>query len=89
MLGLESLHSDAFATVLVETLPRAMAVKGLADEFGERWSSYHEVIGINGKSAIISAGWIYKIDSPDVPVLVTCYIEPERQEELKNLLDLE
>lgn len=89
MLGLEASHSDALANILHETLPQAVAVKDVADKFGDRWTTYHEVIGINRKSAIITVAWIYKAVSPEKPSLVTCYIDTGRQEELRGLLDLE
>jgi hypothetical protein len=89
ILGLERRHCDVFARIVYETLPRAAAVKGVADDFGERWTTYHLVIGINGLSAIVTAAWIYRVESPDVPSLVTCYIETGRQEELRKLLDLD
>lgn len=89
MLGLEGVHSDALAKIVYETLPRAAAVKDEADEFGERWTTFHEVIGINGNAGIITVAWIYKPDSPEVPSFVTCYIETGRQEELRRLRDLD
>ena len=88
MLGLEAWHADVLAQILQQSLPRAEAVQGTGDEFGDRWSSYHEVIGLNGKSAIVSAGWIYRSEAQSVPSLVTCSIDTGRQDELRKLLDL-
>jgi len=88
MLGLESCHADVLAQILYESLPRAEAVQGIGDDYGDRWTSHHEVIGLNGKGAIVSAGWIYRSHARNVPSLVTCYIDTGLPDELRKLLDL-
>jgi len=38
------------------------------------------------QGAIVTVAWIFKAEEPDTPLLVSCYIETERQEELAQLL---
>jgi len=43
------------------------------------------MVGVNAP-AIVTVAWIFKTEEPDIPVLVSCYIDTERQEELARLL---
>ena len=88
VLGIEQKHADAFAETIRGTLPRAYAEKQKQDQFGTRWATHHEIAGLTGKSAIVTVAWIYKAEAPDIPVLVSCYIDLERQAALAGLLGL-
>jgi hypothetical protein len=86
MLSIERHHADVLAEIIRGTLGRASAQKGQADEYGERWATYHEIIGLNGQSAIVTVAWMFKSDAPDIPVLISSYIELDQQDKLAQLL---
>ena len=86
MLSIERRHANVVAEVIRGTLGRALAQKGQADEYGERWATYHEIIGLNGRSAIVTVAWIFKREAPGIPVLISSYIELEQQDKLAKLL---
>jgi len=86
-LGIEQSHSEALAALIKGTLVRAPAVKGKQDQYGERWTTYHEVVGMNAKPAIVCVAWIFKASDPTTPVFVTCYIDPDRQSDLAKLVE--
>jgi hypothetical protein len=48
--------------------------------------TYHEIVGLNLQAAIVTVAWIFKTEEPDTPLLVSCYIDTEQQEELAQLL---
>jgi hypothetical protein len=85
-LGIEAEHAGVLAEIIAGTLFRALAQKGLSDQFGERWATYHEIVGLNSRTAIVTAAWIFKKEKADTPVLISCYIEVEAQERLSGLL---
>jgi len=84
-LGLERKHAIAFAEVIKDTLGRAHAVKNEESPYGPRWETHHKVFGLTGRAVIVSVAWIFKAEQPEVPVLITCYIDTKRQEELRKL----
>ena len=86
-LGIESVHSDAFAQLLKSSLGRSPAVRGLKDRHGERWTTYNEIIGLNGRSRVVTVAWIYRSEREDVPVLITCYLEPQGARKLAEALN--
>jgi hypothetical protein len=86
VLGIENKHTDALAELIRGTLPHALAQKGKSDEYGNRWVTYHEIVGLNLQAAIVTVAWIFKTEEPDTPLLVSCYIDTEQQEELAQLL---
>jgi hypothetical protein len=86
MLGIEGHHAHVLAEVIRGTLGRALAQRGQVDEFGERWATYHEIIGLNGQSAILTVAWMFKREDSDIPVLISSYIELEQQGKLAKLL---
>jgi filamentous hemagglutinin len=86
VLGVERKHATVFAEIIKETLVRAPATKNEDSDYGSRWVTHHEIIGINGRSAIITVAWLFKAEQSEVPVLITCYIDLNRQEELRKLL---
>jgi hypothetical protein len=86
MLSIERHHARILAEIIRGTLGRALAKRGQVDEFGERWATYHEIIGLGGQSAIVTVAWMFKTEEPDVPVLVSSYIEVDEQAMLAKLL---
>ncbi len=85
-LGIERGHADAFAQILKSSLARSPAVRGVKHRYGDEWTTYQEIVGLNGQSAVVTAGWIYRFEEPDVPVLITCYIEPQGPRRLAQAL---
>jgi filamentous hemagglutinin len=85
-LGIEQRHAESLAAVIKGTLARAAAEKGTHDRYGERWTTYHEIVGVNANVAIVSVGWILRTENPMNPVFLTCYIDPDRQTELTKTL---
>jgi hypothetical protein len=85
-LAIEQRHAESLAAVIKGTLAQAVAEKGAHDQYGERWTTYHEIVGINASVAIVSVGWIMKTEDPTTPVFLTCYVDPDRQVELTRTL---
>lgn len=86
MLGLERRHAVALAEIIKDTLSRAAAIKNEESAYGTHWESHHEVIGFDGRSAIVSVAWLFRLKEPEIPQLITCYIDTKRQQELRALL---
>ena len=86
MLGIERRHANVLAELIKATLPRAPARSGSEDKYGQWWRTYHPIIGLNGREAVVTVAWIFKTQQPDVPVLISCYIEAQEQEKLRQLL---
>jgi hypothetical protein len=86
VLGIERGHADVLAEIFKASLPRALAQQGPKTEHGASWVTYHEVVGLNGKAAIVTVAWIFQTEEPDEPKLVSCYIETENQVKLEQLL---
>jgi len=74
------------AQIIVASLLRAVAERRPDDEYGQSWTTYHEIVGLNAKTAIITVAWKTFIEEPDRPKLVSCYIDLDRQQELARLL---
>lgn len=74
-LGFRQAHADVLARLIKATLSRAPAIRGVKDQYGEKWTTYHELIGVNGKAAVATVAWIYRTERPAEPVLISCYIE--------------
>jgi hypothetical protein len=85
MLGMERKHAVALAEIIKGTLSRAPAVKNVKSTYGGRWETYHEIVGSNGRPAIVTVAWLFRLEQPDVPVLITCYIDTARQDQLAVL----
>lgn len=88
VLGIERRHAEVLAELLRSTLPSAAAQPGRSDERGDRWTTYHRILGLNGRSAVVTVGWIFKKERSEVPQLISCYIELQGQEKLRKLLGL-
>jgi uncharacterized protein len=86
-LEIERRHAGALAELIRASLPKAPAEREQTTEYGDLWTNWHAVIGLNGQSAIITAAWMYKKQAADIPELVSCYIESRNQEKLRKLFD--
>jgi hypothetical protein len=85
ILGFERRHAFALAEIIRDTLSRAAALKNEESAYGNRWESHHEIFGFDGRSAIVSVAWLFRVEEPEIPDLITCYIDTKRQEELRAL----
>jgi filamentous hemagglutinin len=83
-LGIRREHAEALALLLKDSLSRAPAVRGTRDWYGERWITYHQVVGLNARTSVITVAWIYRPERPTVPALVSCYIEEEGMRKLEQ-----
>ncbi len=54
ILGIERRHATALAELIRSTLLRAHAIQRETNDFGARWTTYHEIVGLNGTSAIVT-----------------------------------
>ncbi|MGB9488266.1 MAG: DUF6883 domain-containing protein [Terriglobia bacterium] len=88
-LGMERGHADVLAKILESSLFRSPAVRGLKDQHGEHWTTYHEIVGLSGQAVVVTAAWIYRVEQVDVPVLISCYIEPQGPRKLAEALNVE
>jgi hypothetical protein len=82
-------HADALSEILKSTLIRSPAVRGLQNQYGERWTTYHEIVGLSGQPVVVTAAWIYRVEQVGVPVLISCYIEPQGPKKLEAALNAE
>jgi hypothetical protein len=85
LLAIEQRHADVIAELIRTTLPHSPARPGAADEHGDRWTTYHSIVGLNGQLAVVTVAWIIRKSESKAPSLVTCYIESKRQDELLKL----
>jgi filamentous hemagglutinin len=83
-LGIGREHAEALALVLKDSLSRAPAVRAKSDPHGERWITYHQVTGLNARTSVITVAWIYRLERPAVPALVSCYIEEKGMRKLEE-----
>jgi hypothetical protein len=74
-LGFRQEHSDILARLIKVSLSRAPAVRGAKDDHGERWTTYHEIVGANARTAVVTVAWICRTERPTEPMLISCYIE--------------
>ena len=88
-LGMDRGDADILSKILKASLTRSPAVRGLKSEHGEHWTTYHEIVGLSGDPVVVTVAWIYKIEQVDVPVLLSCYIEPQGRRKLTEALNVE
>ncbi len=88
VLAIERHHADVLAELLRSTLPSAPARQGKGDEYGDHWTTYHAIIGLNARAGIVTVGWIIKREQSQTPQLISCYIETKRQQKLRERLGL-
>lgn len=88
MLGFEERHADVLAELIRKTLSQAPSERDKLDEHGERWTTYHPIVGLNGLTVVVTVAWIFRKERSDIPELISCYIEPEDQQRLLRLVGL-
>lgn len=86
LLGLERRHAEVLSSLLKATLPRAPAQQAPRDKHGQRWTTFHPIIGFSGSPVVVTVGWILRSGDPETPVLISCYIEVGEQERLVRWL---
>jgi hypothetical protein len=89
LLGIERRHAVALGELIRSTLPRAHATPHESDDFGKRWTTYHEIVGFNGKSAITTVAWLFRAGADETPELISCYIDRKAQDKLRKDLGVE
>lgn len=87
-LGIERDHADVLSKILRSTLFRSPAVQGRKSQYGEHWTTYHEIVGLSGQPIVVTVAWIYRIEHAHVPVLVSCYIEPQGRGKYEEALNV-
>lgn len=85
-LGIEHRHADVLAEIIKSTLTRSAARKERETPYGDMWVTYHDIVGLNGNTAIVTVVWIFPKEEPEKPKLVSCYIETQNQNKLRQLL---
>jgi hypothetical protein len=88
-LGMERGHARVLSEILKSTLVRSPAVRGLKRDYGEYWTTYHELVGLSGRPVVVTVAWIYRVEQADVPVLISCYIDPQGPRRLAEALNAE
>ena len=86
-LGIERDHADVLSTVLRSTLSRSPAVQGRRSQHGVHWTTFHEIVGLSGQPVVVTVAWIYRIEQSDVPILVSCYIDPQGRGKYEEALN--
>jgi hypothetical protein len=85
-LGIGRDHAAAFAKIIENGLEKAPAQFSETTQYGDHWTTWHEVIGMQRQSVIVTIGWVFKKSTPSVPSMTTCYIETGEQDRLKKLV---
>lgn len=85
MLGIERHHADTLRELLKSTLSTAPARPGKISDYGDHWTTYHKIVGLNARLAVVTVAWIFKKGGGDSPQLISCYLEGEEQEKLMEL----
>ena len=61
-LQFERRHASLLKELIQRSLSRAPAEQGEHSEYGDLWTTWHEIIGLNGQSAIVTVAWMFKTD---------------------------
>src|SRR5580693_5300883 len=88
-LEIERRHAPILAELIHRSLERSPAERSESDDHGDRWTTWHEIIGLNGQSMIVTVAWIFKRNAEQIPVFISCYIESAKQENLRKRLQVE
>lgn len=83
VLGIEKRHAEVLAELIRASLPQASAEMRKVAPYGEEWTSYHIILGLNGRSTVVTVGWILRKETDRAPELTTCYIDSKDQERLQ------
>ncbi len=86
-LEIERKHASILAELIRRSLTRAPAEQSESKEYGDCWTTWHEIIGVNGQSAVVTVAWMYKKNAANTPVFISCYIESRNQEKLRKLFE--
>ncbi len=86
-LAIERRHANVLAELIQKSLSRAPAEQGESTQYGDCWTTWHEIIGLNSQSAVVTVAWMFKKNAEQVPVLISCYIESRKQQTLRKLFD--
>jgi hypothetical protein len=84
-LEIERRHANVLRELIQRSLSRAPAEQGESGEYGDCWTTWHEIIGLNGQSAVVTVAWMFKKNTEQIPVFISCYIESRNQERLRRL----
>lgn len=85
-LSIERRHADVLAELIRHNLPNAPAERREITDYGDLWTTWHEIIGLNARSVVVTVAWMFKKNALDTPVLISCYIETGEQERLRKLI---
>jgi hypothetical protein len=88
-LNIERRHAPILAELIRNSLSRAPAQQRDTNEYGDSWTTWHEIVGLNAQSVIVTVAWMFKKNADQIPVLISCYIEYTDQEKLRRLFSLE
>ncbi len=86
LLGIERRHAKVLAELIFGSLGRSPAICRGTRHYGEHWTTYHDIVGFEGQAVIVTVIWILKTQQSDTPVLISCYIELKKQDELRRLI---
>lgn len=86
-LEIERRHANVLAELIQKSLLRAPAEQGETTEYGDCWTTWHEIIGFNGQSAVVTVAWMFKKNAEQIPVFISCYIESRKQQTLRKLFE--
>ena len=86
-LEIERRHANVLMELIRKSLSRAPAEQGESKEYGDCWTTWHEIIGMNGQSAIVTVAWMFKKNAEQIPVFISCYIESRNQQRLRKLFE--
>jgi len=84
-LGIERRHAEAFRELLIASLATAPAYRGKTTPYGDHWTTYHKIVGLNARLRVITLAWIFKKEQPGTPQLISCYMQVSKQRELSEL----
>jgi hypothetical protein len=87
VLNIEQSHAAVLADLLRKSLIRAPAEQSESNLYGDRWTTWHEIIGLNGESAVVTVAWMFKRNAEQIPVLISCYIDTGNQGTLKKRVE--
>ena len=87
-LAIERRHANVLAELIRRSLSKAPAEQGESKEYGDCWTTWHEIFGMNaGQSAVVTVAWMFKKDAGQIPVFISCYIESRNQQTLRKLFE--
>jgi hypothetical protein len=66
-------HAKVLAEAIQSSLSRAPAEQAESSSHGDRWTTWHEIIGLNAQSVIVTVAWMFKKNAEHIPVFITCY----------------